>query len=148
MMTSKGAKWKNSRYPQWTPNRKGNQESSAFLKQTWKRTKIMNGKFAPNTGALVWFPDYISVALYESKIATFCRMNDAISAQFSPFWPRLHALGPIHHFLWSLYSWKKKALRCQNLELMSHLKVSKSRNQIILSSHTPKNQRNFSHFLP
>ena len=28
------------------------------------------------------------------------------------------------------------------------LKVSKFRKQIILSSHSPKNQRNFSHFLP
>ena len=28
------------------------------------------------------------------------------------------------------------------------LKVSKFRKQIILSSHCPKNQRNFSHFLP
>ena len=32
--------------------------------------------------------------------------------------------------------------------LSKHVKVSKFQKQIILSSHCPKNQRNFSHFLP
>ena len=35
-----------------------------------------------------------------------------------------------------------------HVQCTSTLKVSKSQKQIILSSHIPKKQRNFSHFLP
>ena len=46
--------------------------------------------------------------------------------------------------------WSQIVPRNQLLKLRPslQLKVSKFRKQIILSSHVPKNQRNFSHFLP